>query len=111
MRLGGDDGRKSRTWSPRRGMSIRTGSRPRRQLYWPKAGSWQFHVSWFRLHIAFAAGKSKRRSNNLAGSWSQRSPADDLALNRHAVYAQHAAFAPAKSAAFALRWFIVLGSP
>ena len=101
-------------------MSIGAGSRPK-WLYWPKDGYGQFHVSWLRLHIAFAAGtKSRRRTDDYASYTSrQRSAADDLALDRHAVYTQYAVFAPAESSAFApaestalaLRWFIVLRSP
>jgi len=99
-------------------MSIRTGSRPK-WLYWPKDGYWQFHVSWLRLHIAFGARKSKRRSNNLAGSASrQRSAAHDLALPGLAVLAfaesavlalaGFAILAPAESAVLALAGFAVL---
>jgi hypothetical protein len=88
-------------------MSIRSGSRPK-WLYWPKGGYGQFHITRLRLHIAFA-GKSKRRSDDFAGSTSrQRSAAHDLALHQHAVYAQYAVFAPAESAAFVLSRFAVL---
>jgi len=99
-------------------MSIRTGSRPK-WLYWPKAGPWQFHISWIRLHIAFAAGtKSRRWTDDYASYTSrQRSAADDLALAGFArlSFAKRAAFASAESAAFALGSAalggFVLGSP
>jgi hypothetical protein len=107
-------------------MSIRTGSRPK-WLYGTENG-WHYIVR-LRLRIAFRSGAKSRRSDNLAGAWSQWSTADGLALpgfavlalDRHAVYAQyavfakHAVFAPAESAAFALGSTtlgrIILGSP
>ena len=81
-------------------MSIRTGSRPRRQLYWPKAGSGQWLI--LRHWLLEPLARSRRRCNDFAGFASrQRSPAHDLALHRHAVYAQYAVFAYAKRAAYA----------
>jgi hypothetical protein len=91
-------------------MSFRTGSRPK-WLYWTENG-WHY-ILRLRLYIAFA-GKSKRRSNDFAGSTSRQwSPDDDLALARFAgfAYAKRAALALAEFATFALRWFIALGPP
>jgi len=90
-------------------VSIWTGTRPK-WLYWAKDGYWQFHVPRLRLHRAFA-GKSKRRSDNLAGCASrQRSAAHDFALAGFA-FAKCAVHAPAESAALTLWWFIALGPP